>query len=128
MSSIPTTTTDVSQDGGSGEAHRLSSTAVGVISGGVAAGVILLGAFFFLLRWWGTRKRGLDARNQPAAAPDQTSMIARQYRGLIGRQSTDPRGTRGYHEQTEIANRMDWSSMDPSGRERHPTAPYPEWI
>lgn len=125
QSSMPTTTSHVSQDGGSEESHKLNPTAVGIIGGGVAAGVVVLGALIFLLRWWGTRKRGTVTRNHPTPAPDQTSMMAHQYRDLIGR---GPRSTLGYPEPRQIATHIDPCSVGPSGRERHPAAAYPEWI
>jgi hypothetical protein len=128
MSSMPTTTSHVSLDGGSEESHKVNSTTVGIIGGGVGAGVVVLGALFFLLRWWGTRKRGTVTRNQPTPAPDQTSMMAHQYRDLIGSQFTDPRSTLGYPEPRHIANHIDPCSVGPGGRERHPEAAYPEWI
>ena len=128
MSSIPTTTTEASQAGGSEEAHKLTSAATGIIGGGVAAGAVVIGALFLLLRWWKARKRSIVPSNQSALETDPTSRMARQYRGLIGSQFTDSRRIVRYSEQREIANPMDQRTMDPSGREWHPIATYPEWI
>lgn len=124
-SSVPATTTNVSHVGGSEDSHKLNSTAVGIIGGGVAAGVVVLGAFFLFLQRWKTRKRGIITGTEPAPAPDHTSWMAQQYRNLIG---PGPRQTLNYPEPGQAANPMNRSSVGPSMRERHSAAPYPEWI
>ena len=124
-SGMPATTSTVSQVGGSEDSHRLNSTAVGIIGGGVAAGVVVLGAFFLLLQRWKTRNRSIVAEREPAPIPDYTSWMAQQYRNLIG---PGPRQTLNYPEPRQAAHSLDRRSVGPGRRERHSAAPYPEWI
>jgi hypothetical protein len=122
--SITPTTILTSANGGSKESHPLSSKAIGAVSGSVAAGVVVLGALFLLVRWKGGRSRSTATKDQPAASPDTTNMMAdgyNGYRNLVGNPDLmSPRSTLVHPALRGTDNRITSRSVGPSQQRQYP--------